>query len=276
MDDIYSYFDRIMNNFSDTGLCYDLNGDQKIQVYDAALAYECVLNFPETQINPFHNHCIFPGGNMNDQQEVTLTISDLNQSEKYFDLDIKIPSKDIVAYQLIVDSMDINRAEYMDGSEAMIFQSNSKNVIALHGDASLERSADFKPFLRIYYNDFNRSQFCISPESDFVNTDFERVNIVFEKACEVNSNVENIESSSDDFGIYPNPFNDILTIDNKNSEKINLVEIIEATGKVVWSESFQTRNNTLNVNLNAIDQGYYMLRMILDDNRVVTSEIIKM
>ncbi|MBP9190722.1 MAG: T9SS type A sorting domain-containing protein, partial [Chitinophagales bacterium] len=58
--------------------------------------------------------------------------------------------------------------------------------------------------------------------------------------------------------IYPNPFDE--TIQVKSAIAISKIEIINATGQYVFSESYNAFENTIILNTNFLTQGIYILK----------------
>jgi len=71
---------------------------------------------------------------------------------------------------------------------------------------------------------------------------------------------------------YPNPVNDLLTIELKNHE-INLVKIFSLTGQLLLSKKINYANPTINTaNLTG---GIYLIKVIYKNNKTYTAKIIK-
>lgn len=76
------------------------------------------------------------------------------------------------------------------------------------------------------------------------------------------------------FKISPNPFDDILMIDNYKSLDVNNIKVIDLHGKTVKIYSGLDFRNKFELNLNDLSVGSYILR-IETNNIVVTQKIIK-
>ena len=88
IEDAYDYVTQILGDDISPNDCNDLNADEEINVYDAALLASC-LNYGTTHEHPEtnnHDHCDFPMGLTNPNDLVTLSISDVNFSDKYIDI----------------------------------------------------------------------------------------------------------------------------------------------------------------------------------------------
>jgi len=76
------------------------------------------------------------------------------------------------------------------------------------------------------------------------------------------------------FKISPNPFDDILMIDNYKSLDINNIKVMDLHGKTVKIYTGLDFRNKFELNLNDLSVGEYILR-IETNNIVVTQKIIK-
>jgi|GEM_PF-2698137 len=83
-------------------------------------------------------------------------------------------------------------------------------------------------------------------------------------------------SNGNNLNVYPNPFTNNISIQMpSNTAKSVDVEIVDITGKIIYSENVLTNSlNEVNVNTNALTKGIYILK-VLNDNQVFTKKIIK-
>lgn len=72
--------------------------------------------------------------------------------------------------------------------------------------------------------------------------------------------VNEIKDNKAKYEFYPNPVNDILII--KGQHKIGKVSIYDATGKLVYQNSFG--RDTANINTQNLDKGYYVVNAEID------------
>ena len=77
MADAESYVNYILAHDIEPTTCNDLNADDAISVYDAALLANC-LNYGASHVHTgeggIHDHCSFPSGTINTVDTVSLTI----------------------------------------------------------------------------------------------------------------------------------------------------------------------------------------------------------
>lgn len=80
------------------------------------------------------------------------------------------------------------------------------------------------------------------------------------------------ELSEGDFKIYPNPFNDLLTINSSTNEAINKITIFNSLGQQVFIQKINSPNAQLN--LFELSEGIYIL-LIETENEIISKKIIK-
>jgi hypothetical protein len=81
--------------------------------------------------------------------------------------------------------------------------------------------------------------------------------------------VKSIQKEND-FMIFPNPTNNLLTI--KNSKEIRRVEVMSSTGQILISEI--AKGNSCQLKLDAFPEGIYLLKIFDSENTVMVKKII--
>ncbi len=76
------------------------------------------------------------------------------------------------------------------------------------------------------------------------------------------------------FKISPNPFNDIVTISNKESLLVKNIKIIDLEGRTIMKFNSLYNSNNIELNLNDLGIGTYIMQ-IETENNIVTQKIIK-
>jgi hypothetical protein len=84
------------------------------------------------------------------------------------------------------------------------------------------------------------------------------------------SNIVSTKNGINEFEILPNPFKDEITI--SNTDKIKSIEIIDLTGKVVFSS--HPVNNKESINTTNLKSGVYYIKVYSNES-VITKKIIK-
>ena len=82
------------------------------------------------------------------------------------------------------------------------------------------------------------------------------------------------ENNTTDFSIFPNPVNgDFFTIQARNNETIQEVELVNILGKSVKRIEFNTAVNSENININKLNAGIYIVK-IKTDAGIGTQKIV--
>jgi hypothetical protein len=79
----------------------------------------------------------------------------------------------------------------------------------------------------------------------------------------------------DEFNIYPNPFQNQISISNLKNEFFE-IQIFDFVGKLYYSEKINTQNNINIIELSALDRGLYFVKLIDAKGEVIgTKKLIK-
>jgi hypothetical protein len=73
--------------------------------------------------------------------------------------------------------------------------------------------------------------------------------------------------------LYPNPVTEgRLTL--TASENIRSVQVLNITGKIVFNEEYPSGSTTITLDLDKLDKGVYLVRIIFPDNDIRTEKIM--
>lgn len=95
--DIDAYILESHSQEKEASLCLDLNQDDTLDIYDAAL----LLNCHENSSN-MSDYCEFPRGVLNPFQTTSFKIGNVNYTEQYFDIQILNQYNEVLDFQLNV------------------------------------------------------------------------------------------------------------------------------------------------------------------------------
>jgi hypothetical protein len=87
------------------------------------------------------------------------------------------------------------------------------------------------------------------------------------------SSTDDLNPEKDNVQLYPNPVMNELTVSVSN-ESIAEVVISDSTGRIVQKQSFLSQNSVEKINVSALAQGLYFVKVISDKN-AYTSKLIK-
>ncbi|MBN2613249.1 MAG: T9SS type A sorting domain-containing protein, partial [Bacteroidales bacterium] len=101
------------------------------------------------------------------------------------------------------------------------------------------------------------------------NTDFD---LIFEIWGTPDPFKSTLKKSHDEVIIYPNPFSNIITL--SNAGHISQIEILNILGEVVILKR-NLNADKIELDVNNLKSGYYLIRLTDDLNNVITMSIIK-
>ena len=78
---------------------------------------------------------------------------------------------------------------------------------------------------------------------------------------------------SSNFGVYPSPASDIITVSNKNNVSVNSISIVDLNGRVL-NQSRYTNQSKILINISNLSAGIYIMN-INTVNGIATKKIIK-
>ncbi|KGO92387.1 T9SS type A sorting domain-containing protein [Flavobacterium subsaxonicum] len=74
--------------------------------------------------------------------------------------------------------------------------------------------------------------------------------------------------------VYPNPFNDFVTVES--GSQIKDIQVMDVSGRVISNPNFTTEGETARVNLETLQQnGMYLMQVTTTDDKTFTKKIIK-
>ena len=74
--------------------------------------------------------------------------------------------------------------------------------------------------------------------------------------------------------IYPNPVNDVLTVYVGIADQVKKIEVIDVMGKIVLKSEVELINNQTNINVDQLEKGVYLVKVIFNDNQVNVYNIL--
>ncbi len=234
MQDVYTYINEILTDTITPTSCIDLNADNDISVADATLLLECVLH-PNGVQGHNHSTCAFPFGILNINDTITLSVSDINTTEKYFDVLIKNPTARVAAYQFKISgatidhltslAADYNTSLYYSDDEILSI-SIQENTITKHNSPT--------ELVRVYYTELTDNQVCISEIATIFNALHEETINVIGNCSSIINNTSEAFANMLDVKVVPNPFNQSARILFNNVKHENFtIQLIDFTGRLV-------------------------------------------
>ncbi len=276
MVDAQSYVTDILGEDISPTPCNDLNADNLITVYDAALLTNC-LNYGAAHAHDgggAHDHCNFPDGIYNSTESVDLTILDINTTDGYVDVGIINPLTEVVAYQFTMSGLMIQSVENL--VDPTSYPINPQGAVAgemvigiSYQDSLVDRSITAQPLCRIHYMGTTNDTICIDQIIEVVNGNYEQVvtNIV-DGCVDVSVPLSTANAAFVDaleIQFEPNPFkkNTRLKLNNPSAKTYDL-EILDLSGKSIRSyQNLQTDN--FKIERDGLAAGVYLYRVIFEE-----------
>ncbi len=178
--DAQEYVTRILGSDISTSACTDLNGDNTINVTDAALMANCYnqqgYHNATNHVLHYHPWCEFPRGYLSTLDQVDLQLANLDPINKTVDVMIRNPSCKVIGYEFIMGGITIQSAVNLAPNLVNEFSVNTSlggtRVIGLsYIDTSLVKNTGFVPLCRITYLSLTDANICIADIVDIVNKD---------------------------------------------------------------------------------------------------------
>ena len=272
------YVSGIVNNTINPSNCNDLNGDNQLTVWDAALITECDNH--GTNVN---GKCFFTRGLSNPNQNVTLSIGAINTTLGYVDVYIYNPNNTVLAYEFDMSGLVISNVQSLipsnDYPSTPSFNVGGNKIISIsYIDSTISKFTAPTPLCRVYYSSLTGNSICISNIVHIINNNYEAVNTSLNNAClnvsGINGEYKSIESK---FSIYPNPVKENLFIKNNSWTEIDAdVEIVDVLGKLIRKEKIKVSfDKDAKINIDTFETGVYFLKIKFQDQEQMEKFIIK-
>ena len=173
--DAQAYLDAAIDGGIAVSPCTDLNSDGEITVADASYVAVCIhtqedLGVPPSEFAPCNWDPEFTDNN----ESVTLGVTNLNAAGSYFDLYISNPQNEILALQLDLSGAVISYVENLLPPatwDAHIHEEIGGNSIAVisEGHTKIPISITPLPILRVHYSSLTANSICVSNIIDVLN-----------------------------------------------------------------------------------------------------------
>ncbi len=278
--DAQSYVTAILGNDITPAPCNDLNADEAITVYDAALMASC-LNYGTGHFHPdggSHDHCSFPTGISNPFDTVTFSINDINYVDQYIDIDITNPTAFVNAYQFTMSGVEISSVENLvDPAVYPISPQTAplgNMVIGIsYEDSLILKSLTPQALCRVYYMSLTGAEVCIESVIDVVNQDYEQTEHKIENGCLQLVGIQDTQFEIK-ASLTPNPLRDEATLSFPNPKnEIFSLKITDATGRVIQKHE-EIRGNSFLIKRENMESGIYFYYLENEKNKAIGKVIV--
>jgi hypothetical protein len=93
---------------------------------------------------------------------------------------------------------------------------------------------------------------------------------VFEVIYEASLGINNVEKNS--FEVFPNPTDDLLTIELQNTNGVNQIQLNDLTGKMIISKEIENHEQ---LNVSNLNQGIYLLTILKNGEVIGIERLVK-
>jgi hypothetical protein len=278
--DLSGYFNMFQQDNAPALPCYDLNSNDALTIYDAALEQWC-LNSAGTGSGM--SHCYFPRDVINPQDTTGLAITNANFSSNYIDVELLSPRADIVGWQFRVSGIHMTDVVALT-SEIDMPMLLGKNVSRgevfglYNGDSILHRSETANAICRIYFDQITEDKICIESIQDIPNSIGERTvteiyGNCFDKPLGINDMPQRAHLT-----IMPNPAKEMAWVNVPDGSNWNgSWELLDAMGRVVKkvTPSNGSQAQLYAIQLTDLSQGVYFLRIQDKKGRSAIGRLVK-
>ena len=254
MYDAESYVSGILGESLSPTPCNDLNADDTLTVYDAALLASC-LNYGANHSHEgsgLHDHCNFPDGIINPNDTVTLSIIDANFEENYIDIGMLNPDDRVNAYQFQMSGIMVTNVENLvDPAQYPMTPGANLGTAMIIGisyeDSTIMKSQEIQPLARIYFQEALDTFICIDNIVDIVNHNYEQVITKIEDGC-VMVLVDDVSEVTNNIKVQviPNPFaNSTRLVFGNPNNRPHHIRITDLNGQLLRTYAEVTGNEIL-------------------------------
>jgi hypothetical protein len=238
--DIAAYLEAARLDGAGAAACTDLDANDTIDVYDAALLQECLLHADDPQFWGTGFPCQFPAGVTNPGDAVYLLPGALDTAAKTLDIKILNPFSRLLAFEFTLTGLEIDSVENIgsvyDG--AWKFNAASGKLLSLTATESfLPKHIQTTPFVRVHYTAITGPEICLGEITAVVNEEYQRSAAqAGTPACLPVITTTAGEPGQSSFTVFavPNPATDQVTLFFPNPDAAPvMVSLADATGRVI-------------------------------------------
>ena len=232
--DVPFYLTGLVQQLLPYSECADLSGDSTLNVWDAALLGNCLMN------NNTGQACSFPRGLQSVQTHTTKILA-VDTVQRFVDIAIRNPQHRLTALDFEIHGIRPLQITSLSAPGSPFWQftfaNNSPRIVAMAQNLtqSLARDSLFQPLLRIFYSRTNDTAIYLRRTHAGVNEYFENlVTLTDSTRWRVSldrSSVENLNQRPA-LRLYPNPTKGSLTLEFPASDQSAHYRILGSNGRV--------------------------------------------
>jgi len=268
--DIDEYLFSLSNQSLSSELCFDLNRDGDISVYDVLLANDCLTDQVLNQNNLFHDHCILPSGQFQEKDSLRLSITAIDTSTKTINIAYTSRQRDINSLEFDMTGIQISDIRLNRGARFTDF--NRNQVFIYNQNPLLQRNSIAEEFITVHYDTIQLDELCIG-RVEGINSLMQEVYTYSgsESDCSFLTSVTDFRENID-VNIQPNPVDYILYLRSDHS-LIESVQFFSISGKKQYGLAGNHLRN-LDIDVSLFPKGIYLLSIVMSDQERVFKKVI--
>lgn len=266
-NDVTSYMVGSIYHTLPATKCNDLNDDQKINVIDAALLFDCSAHGGGSiPIGHSHEPCRFPDKIKNPFQHADFSIGSIDYLAKTIDIFIKNPDSKVLGYQLKLKGVTLTAAQNTISTftPQVQFRSSGEIIVLSNNEVPIPKNQNPVLAMRIQYSSIDSNKICIDSVIAAVNEAYEEIvygtmDSVCITAIPTPNSINELPVTQNHI-LYPNPVHNSTTlfINHDPAEAFDVV-ICDIYGRTIRSYP-QQKGNTLEIEKGSLNPGIYFLR----------------
>jgi len=111
-------------------------------------------------------------------------------------------------------------------------------------------------------------------QSDIAIDNFRITDSSSKTAFDDTNNLETLENSMVDFGLYPNPATDLINMEFEDIEQISQIMITNVLGQNTEIPFNSTNGNVVKMDISQLNPGYYVVSVLENSGNVVSKKLI--
>lgn len=241
--------------------CADLSGDSLIDIWDAVLLGNCLIQGGGAS-------CDFPRGLYNQQQQVNISIAQIDTLQRFVDIAISNPDNELTAFEFVLHGVrPLAILNLLPSSEPAISQYHHLNgkIVGVVQDlsTSVNRSITARPLLRVFYSATVDSFIYLKESLAAVNEVYERTGFSHDTTrFPVRMTTVSVLDLNrrPTFTIFPNPNQGAFELSGLPDAAPVRLQLYDALGRLVYTDEqvdFSQGRHALQ--LSGLEQGMYHL-----------------
>lgn len=275
-DDVDMYVAGVVNQDLSVTTCNDLNDDEALTIYDAALLVNC-----ENNQSNMDDYCEFPRNTNNIYDTTFYMIDTVDFENSYVDISVYNPYNNVSAFELnihgIVASNVVSLVDITDADmDFAVSVAGNKLVGICYDNSHLNKYVGYTPICRVYYSNLSDLNVCIEEVITTVNESYEQTMNVKSEDCFSSSAAIGDIKGLNKFDVQPNPTSDIAYVQLQLDQNVvSNLSVVDVLGKTVIQKSLNGGDNLLHLDMTNYDSGVYFVKVLIGDQMITKTLVVR-